>query len=351
MKAVFGAIMGEHCAELHTVDLPELLPHEILLKMEKINICTTDYQHWMGLRNHYGFPKADGHEYSAIIIDKGSAVGDSLKIGDRISAGYRGCGYCLPCLEGRSDECENMDAVSVRYAKEFKGGKAFANYKILDAASAVKVSKDILAEEAAFLEPVSTAVECSRRARIVPGETVVVIGAGTMGIVNAQVARAFGARVIISDLSEKKVNRAKEMGIAEVINSKEEDPIAKVMELTEGLGADVVIAAVGNTFAYKQGMDMLRKNRGRFIVFPAGYPKPELEVDPNQIHYRKMEIIGSYGSNDYDYLIASRLLSYKLIDVSFALEGKTFPLRELDSAFKAASTPDAYRITVDLQDV
>ncbi|WP_262428532.1 zinc-dependent alcohol dehydrogenase [Paratissierella segnis] len=350
-EIVFGAIMDMHKTELHKVVLPELAPDEILLKMEKINLCTTDYQHWMGLRNHYGFPKADGHEYSGIIIEKGSDVGDNLQIGDRVSGGYKGCGYCIPCREGFPNECINKDSVSTRYAIEFKGGKAFANYKILSAKEAVKVSKDIPAEEAGFLEPVSTAVECAFRAKIKPTEDVVIIGAGTMGIVNAQVAHAFGARVIISDISDKKVETAKKMGFAEVIHSRKTDPVEEVKRLTNGKGADVVIAAVGNTIAYKQGMEMLKHFRGRFMVFPAGYPKPELEIDPNEMHYRKIEIIGSYEANDYDYLIASRLLSYKMINMSYALEGKAFPLKNINDAFEAASIPDSYRVTIDLQDI
>ena len=157
--------------------------------------------------------------------------------------------------------------------------------------------------------------------------------------------------MIITDISDKKVQRAKDMNIGPVINSAKEDPVAAVKDLTGGVGADVVIAAVGSTMAYRQGMEMLRHFRGRFIIFPAGYPKPELQVDPNEIHYRKTEIIGSYEATDYDFLLAARLLNYKLIDMKPALEGKNVPLRELNKAFEYAATPDTYRITVDLQQV
>ncbi|MDL2220123.1 zinc-binding dehydrogenase [Eubacteriales bacterium OttesenSCG-928-N14] len=351
-EIVFGAIMEEHKAELHKVVLPPLQPGELLLKMEKINLCTTDYQHWMGLRNHYGFPRAAGHEYAGIIVEKGNEVTEDFAIGDRVSGGYASCGYCEYCLEGYSSECKNKPGDPYgRYAKDFRGGKAFANYMILDQRGAVKVSNKIPAEQASFLEPAATVVECMHKARLMPAETVVVVGAGTMGIVNAQVANAYGARVIVSDISDKKVECAKGMSIAEVIHAGKEDPVAKVMELTEGKGADVVIAAVGSTIAYKQCLQMLRHFRGRFIIFPAGYPKPELNIDPNEMHYRKMEVIGAYESNDYGNLVASRLLSYGKIDMSYALEGKTFPLSKINEAFAAAATPDSYRVTIDLQDI
>ena len=96
---------------------------------------------------------------------------------------------------------------------------------------------------------------------------------------------------------------------------------------------------------------MLKQKRGRLMIFPAGYPKPELEIDPNEIHYHKTRIIGAFEANAYDLLVASRLLSYRMIDVSYALEGKVFPLSRINDAFAAAAQPDSYRVTIDLQGV
>lgn len=349
-KATFGAILKGHDARTFTVELPPIASDEILVKMEVANLCTTDYQQWMGLRDHYGFPMADGHEFCGIIVEKGDHVRDELRIGDRVGEGYHGCGCCEACREGFSSECTNPQR-GTQYATEFLGSKSFANYKIMKASAAYKLSSAIPAAEAAFLEPVATVVQCMRHARVSPTETVVVIGAGTMGLVNAQVAKAWGARVIVCDISDKKVERARSMGIGPVVHSGNEDPVAAIKDLTEGKGADVVIMAVGNTIAYKQGMAMLREYRGRFIVFPAGYPKPELQVDPNEIHYRKLEIIGSYEATDLDFQLAARLLNYRLINVSYSLEGATYPLSQINDAFAKAATPDMYRVTVNLQGV
>ena len=114
---------------------------------------------------------------------------------------------------------------------------------------------------------------------------------------------------------------------------------------------DTVIAAVGSTLAYKQGYDMLKPLRGKLVIFPAGYPKPELHVDPNELHYRKMEIIGSFVANVTDWYESATLISKRLIDCSYSLEGKYIPLRDIQQAYEAAATPDAYRVTVDLQSV
>ena len=215
----------------------------------------------------------------------------------------------------------------------------------------IPIDNSVPPAEAGFLEPVATVVQGVKKLGVKPMEDIVVIGAGTMGLVNAQVAKAFGARVIITEIDPRKIERAKKMGIGDVIDSKNTDPVAEVKRLTGGVGADAVIAAVGATVAYKQGYEMLKPLRGRLLIFPAGYPKPELQVDPNELHYRKIEIIGTFGADLVDWMDSATLLSKKLIDCSYSLEGKVIPLRDIQKAYEAAATPGAYRVTVDLQGV
>lgn len=343
-----GVIVEPHVAEMHEEPLEEMGPDDVVLKMETCNICTTDYQQWMGLRNHQGFPMAGGHEWSGIIAAKGENV-DCFEVGDRVGMVATRCGECFMCRSGRQSCC------STRYARKpvdgYYGNRFFSNYKVTNKNAIMRVSKDIPAAEAGFIEPVSTAVSGMKKLRVKPAETVVVIGAGTMGLVNAQVAKAFGARVIITELMPKKLERAREMNIGTVIDAKNEDPVEAVKKLTDGAGTDAVIVAVGNTIAYKQGYQMLKQMEGRFLLFAAGYPKPEMEIDPNEIHYRRLEIIGTMSADVSDFRDAGFMISNGIVDCSYSLEGKTFPLRDIQKAYEAASTPGAYRVTVDLQDV
>lgn len=185
----------------------------------------------------------------------------------------------------------------------------------------VPINNDIPAAEAGFLEPVSTVVQGIHKVGVKPMQDVVVIGGGTMGLVNAQVAKAFGARVIVSDISQKKIKRAQEMGV-DVVDAKNNDPVEAVKDLTNGKGADIVIAAVGSSIAYKQGYDMLSQYRGKLLIFPAGYPKPELHVDPNELHYRKLRDHRYLRRDLKDWYEAATLISKRLIDCSYSLEGK-----------------------------
>jgi len=343
-----GVLVSAHQAEMHEEPIEKMGPEDILIKMEINNICTTDYQQWMGLREHQGYPMAGGHEWSGIIVDRGESVFTDLHIGDRVSGMFKGCKKCPDCLSGHEELCSNVKSVSVN---GYYGGRGFSNYLVVPQTNVLKMSNNITAAEAGFLEPVSTVISGAQSVNIHPGETVVVIGAGTMGLLNAQVARAYGARVIITDITDKKVARAKSMNIGEVLDSRVGDVVKNVLDLTDGKGADTVIAAVGSSIAYRQGLAMLKKLAGKFLLFAAGYPKPELHVDPNEIHYRRMQIIGTGNANMDDFKKAAFLISHRLIDCSFSLEGKSFPLRDIQKAFEAAATPDTYRITVNLQEI
>ena len=349
-KRCFGALVKNHDAQVFFDEMPELQDDEILLKMEACNICTTDYQQWMGLREHQGYPFAGGHEYVGIIVEKGARVTDYLQIGDRVGHATETCGICPDCKAGRTSDCQHKPHIRDKGPDGFIGVKAFANYLIIKQNMAVKMSKDLTPGEACFLEPVATVCKGMRKTGVGPSDTVAVIGLGTMGSLNAQVAKTLGANVIMFDVSEKKVARAKEMNIGPVINSKEEDPIEAIKRLTNGRGADVVVPAVGNTKAYEQAMAMLKKESGRFLVFAAGYPKPELKIDPNEIHYKKLSIIGTGGADVQDFQMSADLINSGRVRPKFSLEGKVIGLRNFNDAMAAAATPDSYRVTVDCQD-
>ncbi len=349
-KIHFGVIVEGHKAEMHEAPFPAVGPEDIVIKMATNNICTTDYQQWMGLRDHQGFPMAGGHEFAGTIVAKGDDVIDDFKIGMQVGAMHGFCGKCYNCRVGHTGDCTARSHRGPG-ADGYYGQKRFADYIVADQKFVIPIDNSVPAAEAGFLEPVATVVQCIKKANIKPMEDVVVIGAGTMGLVNAQVAKAWGARVIITEIDPKKIERAKAMNIGDVVDSKSTDPVEAVKQLTGGKGADCVIAAVGATIAYKQGYEMLKKLRGRLVIFPAGYPKPELAIDPNEIHYRKIEIIGTFGADLADWMDSATLLSKKLINCGFSLEGKVFPLRDIQKAYEAAATPGAYRVTVDLQGV
>ncbi|AGB19357.1 zinc-dependent alcohol dehydrogenase [Thermoanaerobacterium thermosaccharolyticum] len=345
-KMKFGVLIRAHQAEVHERPIPELGDNEVLIKQEACNICTTDYGQWMGLREHQPYPMAGGHEVSGIVVKKGKNVRKDLYIGDRVAYMHYFCGECDACRSGYTSDCINNPGFP-KWPDGYYGFFGFADYNVKDAKLLIKMNKDLPPEQAGFLEPVSTVIQGAKRIKIIPGETVVVVGAGTMGLINAQVARLYGGRVIITEMMERKIEKARKLGFEDVINISKEDPAKKVKELTNGKGADVIIMAVGNSKANQQALDMLKKLRGKILFFAAGFPIPELKISSNDIHYRKMELIGTYNADIDSFFDAAEYLNKRLINVQPLIE-ESFPLEYIQKAFEIASIPGNYRVSVKL---
>lgn len=345
----FGYLAKAHDAEVGERALPETLgEHEVLIHMQGQNLCTTDYQQWMGLREHQGYPMAGGHEGAGVVLEVGSLV-DNVAPGDFIACGYDACGVCEACREGRTQECTSQHnaAMNKRTEDGYLGMFGFAQYRVVKDSTLYKMNPKLTPAEAGFLEPVATVVSGIHQLRLQPHETVVVVGAGTMGLANAQVARAFGGRVIVSELMEKKLQAAKDAGF-ETIDSGKEDVVERVKELTDGKMADCVILAVSNKVVLDQAVDLIKHLRGRILVFAAGYPAPHTDFDANLIHYRRIEIIGTFGANTCDFQEAAKLLNIGAVDVKPMCEPKQFDLDHLQEAYEAASTPGMYRVHVTI---
>ena len=344
-----GVLTKAHTLELVTLPLPEMGAEEVIVKHETCNICTTDYGQWLGKREHQGYPMAGGHEGSGIVIAKGAKVGDELQIGDRVGLTYSYCGNCKACRLGEQIDCVDRDTLLSYKAKSpfgYYGTHGFSDYFVHPAKYLIRMSKDIEPTEAGFLEPVATVVNGIHKLRVKPMEFVLVIGGGTMGLINAQVTRAFGARVVVSDPMPEKRKVAAEMGFA-AINPAEEDVVERVKAMSDGKGADAVIVGVGTTEANSQALQAVKHLDGRVLLFAAGFPVPALETDSNEMHYRKLELIGAFEANQKDFYDAARLLNNRQIDVRPLVSG-TFPLDEIEAAFADAAVPGRFRVALDL---
>ena len=176
------------------------------------------------------------------------------------------------------------------------------------------------------------------------GDDVVVIGIGIMGALHIQLAKLKGARVIACELDEKRLEVAKKMGADVLINSGKVDAVEEVKRLTDGRGADVVFCTVPSSALAKQSVDMTGK-LGRTVFYTSFHPDNPIEISPNKVHSSEQIITGTVNPMKKDFLIATRLLSSKLIDVC-ELISECVPLSKLDLAMEKALKPDTYRIVV-----
>ncbi len=338
----FGCLTEKGKTEVRERPLPPMGEDEVLVKQEACNICTTDYQQWLGQREGRGYPMASGHESSGTVVAVGARVLD-LKPGDRVALTYVTCGICDGCKRGQG--CDNNEIGPKKMSDDgYRGMFAYADYMVRPARALVKLNPGLDPSEAAFVEPLATVVKGLEKLRVKPLETVVVVGAGTMGLVNAQAARALGCRVIVSELMENKLETARAMGF-EVVDGKVSDPVEAVRAMTGGKGADAVILAVAATAVNDQALELVKHLDGRILYFGAGYPAPEVHIDSNLIHYRRLELIGTFGADPAQFCTAADMLSQGVVDVSRLVDNK-YPLDRIQDAFTEAATPGKYRISV-----
>ncbi len=347
LKSKVAVMEGIGKMAIWELDVPEPQKGEVLVKNHKCNICTTDWQTWAGLRKSQGrkFPWAPGHEMGSEIVAIGEGVDKDLKVGDHVGFGYDHCGQCYWCRRGETSNCTGEGTPTSCSYDGLDGGFGMSQYMIVPSKKVYRVSADLPWEEAGYLEPLGTALRGIRRLRVKPGENILVIGAGNLGLVNAQAARAFGGRVMVSEISEERCGIAESLGF-ETVNPKEANVTEWCKERTDGRGVDGVILAVGNTAANKQALEAV-STAGRILFFAAGYPAPEIEVDPNTIHYTEVELIGTFGGDICDWQMAANFLSRGIVKTD-KLVSHQVPLDEVQHAFELAATPGNYRVSLVL---
>ena len=229
-----------------------------------------------------------GHEFSGEIIEVGQAVKD-FRLGDRVTSDiciY--CGKCWWCKRGKYNICAN-----VAFAGLMADG-GFAEHVRVPDYSCYKLPENVSYEEGAITEPTAVCFHAVFRSRLIPGENAVILGAGPIGLLMLQVARASGAKdVFVSAKGEMRKNMAIELGASAVLDPTEADVRSRVFDLTEGVGADVVFECVGSTESPKQALDLARRG-GRVVI--VGIFSDVTTLNFNEIVFPEKELIATVGT-------------------------------------------------------
>jgi L-iditol 2-dehydrogenase len=284
--------------------VPQPGEDEVLIDVSHTGICASD-MHIIGDGLPLSIvspPKIIGHEFSGVVEAFGTKV-KGYRIGDPVVAHPVGpCGECFFCREGEENLCVNPFSV-IRDPQQ----GSFAEYILVKAKQVYHLPEGIPLREAALVEPVAIAVHAVDRAEIRPGQTVLVIGGGTIGQLVMQVARASGAgRMILSEPVAFKREVARKVGADRAVDPMKEDLPQVVKDLTGGRGVDVCLEAVGSPKAIEQGFGLIR-DRGRMVI--VGWPPSTstITISPFQIYRRELEIRGSFFS-PYSYQRAIQIL-------------------------------------------
>jgi L-iditol 2-dehydrogenase len=321
---------------------------ELLLRVEVASICGTDLRVYHG--QHRMFPpgtvRIPGHEVVGAIAEVGAAV-EGYALGQRVFvAPNMGCGHCRQCISGANNLCPNYQALGLT----MDGG--FAEYMRVPA-QAVKqgnvmpVGAVLDPAVAALIEPLACVLRGQNALRIRPGDAVLVLGAGPIGVMHIKLARLSGARrVFVSEPNPLRLELAHMAGADRCINPITEDLAEILAGETGGQGADAIIVATA-AHAAQEAAPRLAAIGGR-INFFGGLPKdrPTIVFDANLVHYRELIVTGTTACSTEDCRRAAEIVNSGRIDLSDLISGR-FPLEQAAEAFAAAEDGRSLKVVLE----
>ena len=264
---------------------------EVLVKIKKVGICGTDLHAYAGNQAFFTYPRILGHELAAEVLetggdDHGMAVGDKVVI-----MPYLSCGKCVACRQGKTNCCSRLEVLGVHT----DGGMQ----EIVSLPAEILIpAPELTMEEMAIVEPLSIGDHAIRRAQLVPGETIVVIGCGPIGLGIMKLAQLAGSRVIAIDVNDSRLEYAKtKIGVDLTVNASG-DAVAEVKELTNGDLATAVFDATGHKGALESGIDYMAHG-GRYIL--VGLSKADLSFNHPTIHAKETTIMCSRNATMEDF--------------------------------------------------
>lgn len=321
--------------DLRTEDLPipDISDNEVLIKMLACGLCGTDIQKIRG--DSVNKPAVLGHEVVGEIVKKGQNV-DRFELGDRvITAIHVPCFTCHYCNKGHYTICEQFRTNNID-----PGGFAqFIRIPELHLKHLThKVSDSVTDEEATLIEPIACCLHGLKQADIRPNDSVLIMGAGTIGILHAQLAKIKGAnKVIISDMSEFKLQTALKVGCDYAINIAEKNIFEEVNKITHGQSVDVIVIAAGVSSLVSDAINLVRR-AGKIIVF-SGFDKNKMvNIDASRFFKDEISIIGTYSVTPYEFPEALDLLEKKKLNTQEMIT-HVFPLDKLSEAIDLSTNP------------
>ena len=283
-----------YCFELSDFPDPAVGDDDVLIRVKACGICGSDVHGSTGKTGRRIPPLIMGHEAAGFIEEVGKNVKDFEK-GDRVcfdSTVY--CNRCEPCQKGLFNRCEKRQVLGVSVAS-FKRHGALAEYVAVPWWIVSKIPEDMSFIHAALLEPVSIGMHAGNRAPISTNDTVVVIGAGTIGLFVLQAAKLKGAgRVIVSDINEFRLDAARKLGADQAVNPAESDLIETIFKETKNKGADVTFEVVGYAKTFADAISVT-KTGGHLVA--VGNLEKMVEFNLQELVAKELTFTGSYASS------------------------------------------------------
>lgn len=327
--------------EFREIAKPQPQAGEVLIQVRRIGVCGSDIHVYHGKHPYTGYPVVQGHEVSGVVAEVGAGVtgfqpGDKVVFMPQVT-----CGTCYPCKTGQYHICDHLKVMG------FQTNGAGQEYFPVAAEKVLKLPENVSLDEGAMVEPVSVAVHALRRFGSISGAHVLVLGAGTIGSLVGQCARALGAaKVMITDISDYKVEMAKICGFEKVVNPRKEDLSNAMLDYMGERKADVIFECVGAQDTITSAIDIARKGSTIVVVGVFGQ-KPVVDLGLVQDH--ELTLIGTLMYQKEDYLRAIELVSEKKLCLDPMITHR-FPFRQYLEAYHTieSSGGNYIKVMIDL---
>lgn len=338
---------GANDVRMETVPVPQIGPGELLLRVHSCGVCGTDLKK-ISTGSHSA-PRIFGHETSGVVAAVGKGV-RNYRPGDRVVVFHHiPCGSCFYCQNKTFAQCATYKKVGCTAGFEPSGG-GFAEYvRVMDwivERGTVRIPNGVSFEQACFVEPVNTCMKGIEALRLKPGETVLTIGQGPIGIILSVLARRGGATVITSDLYAERLKIGVSFELERTIDASRTELVKCVRESTQGRGADAVILAVGGKSLIRTAMDACRPG-GRVLLF-AHTQHEDAVIDPAAVCVDEKTLVGSYSASVDLQEESVRFVMGREMDLERLISHR-FPLDESRQALELASHPQPSSMKIMIQ--
>jgi L-iditol 2-dehydrogenase len=330
------------------VPTPEVAADEVLVQVRVVGLCQSDIKKI--LYPLYEPPRIFGHETAGTIASVGKDV-SGWQVGQRVVVMHHiPCMRCAYCLNDNFSMCDVYKNITTTAGFSPSGG-GFAEYvkvpgHIVQNGGLIAIPDDVTFEQASFVEPTNCCLKAVKKAQVQPGETVLITGAGPIGLMFIMLVKYFGGKAIATDLLPSRIEKALEVGAEAAFDARDPQLPSKIHALTNGVGVDTTLLAVPSDKAFFQALECTRK--GGKILFFAEFPdEVEIPINPNILYRREIDLMGSYSSSYRLQSMSTDIVFNRRIDVD-ALISDRYPLKNLSEAVEKAIAPTAetYKILI-----
>jgi L-iditol 2-dehydrogenase len=343
VKAVLlkkSEVLGVVGAEVSEVPIPKIGAGELLVEMKACGLCGTDIEKARG--EYTAALPILGHEAVGVVASVGEGA-VNIREGDRIFAHHHvPCHECYYCLHGNQTACKKF-----RNSNIHPGG--FSEFFSVPQWNVSKggiltLPSSLGFEEASLIEPVGCCIRALDRCSVKKGDTVLVVGAGPVGVLHSILLLSRGTKVIISDISEPRLRFAEKLKVEGIINAGKQDAPKEVRGRTEGRGADLVIVASGSPKAILQALKSVRMG-GRVCLFGVPARGSVLDYDLSDVYNSEVSLIPSYATTDTETATALNLIAAESEKFKQIIT-HTFPIAEFPKAVETATSGAGMKVVI-----